>query len=270
MTDSAMIPWVIVGGGRLGQALAWLARDMGVTVRAIWSRSQISDAPAKNHVRGDLSELSPFLGSAIVWITVTDSAIVEVARGIRDDLKPADVTLHASGSLPSTALKDAGIMGPVGSVHPLLSVHDPRHAVDAFKRCSWTIEGDYAARQFARWFLGRLEVEPYVVDPSDKVLYHASAVASAGLVTALMDVAFELAREAGFDEYQSRDLLLPLAMSTIENLRLSEPGEALTGPIARGDEDVIRQHLEAMEGLPESTRQVYEVLTKRSRELVDD
>ncbi len=262
-----MIPWVIIGGGRLGQTLARVAESIGVEVRAIWNRSTPLEAPAEHHVYGDLRDLGPHLGGAIVWVTVVDSAISETASTIADYLKPADVVVHASGSQSSTILREAGVSGPVGSIHPLLSIHDPERAAAAMRECAWTVEGDYAALQFARWFLGEIGIEPYEVKPDTKVLYHAAAVTSAGLITSLMDVAFEMAREAGFDRFEARELLIPLALSTLENLADSQTADALTGPIARGDENVVARHLEALADVSDSAKKVYEVLTERSRGL---
>lgn len=269
MSGSPLIPWVIVGGGRLGSALSWLARDLGVEVRAVWSRSQKPDAYGKELVVGSIDEIRDFIGGCIVWITVSDDAIADVAAELVEDLKPADIVIHASGSQSSAILKAAGVRGPVGSIHPLLSVGEPRSAARAFSECAWTVEGDYAAIKFAHWLLGEIGVDPFVIQPEKKAIYHASAVASAGLLTALMDVAFELAREAGFDEFEARDLLLPLATSTLANLREMDPGEALTGPVARGDDATIERHLASMQTLSDSTREVYEVLTRRSRQLVE-
>jgi len=264
-----MIPWVIVGAGRLGSALAWLADDLGVEVRAAWSNSRRPDVPAAEIVVGDLRLLDPHLGGAIGWVTVIDSQIARVASELVTGLGPADVVVHASGSLSSRILREAGVAGPVGSIHPLLSVNDPRRAISSLSQCAWTIEGDYAALQFARWFLSSIDVDPFVIDPEVKSLYHASAVASSGLVTALMDVAFELAAGAGFDADEARHLLLPLVRATIDNLDKAETAEALTGPVARGDFETIERHLKSMEGLSSSTREVYEVLTRRARELMD-
>lgn len=269
MTDRAYIPWVVVGCGRLGTTISLLSAELGVDLKAVWSRSGCPRGlPKTKTVEGDIENLFEHLGGAVVWLTVADDAIVPVARQIARHLRPADIVLHCSGMLDSRALRAAGIQGPVASLHPLLAVTEPKAALANFSECAWTVEGDFPAVAFAKWMLGQLGVDPFEIQPEQKVLYHASAVMSAGLLDALMDAAFSLAEEAGFSGEQARALLLPLARSTLKNLESRDTAAALTGPVARGDEDTIERHLEAIEGVgDENVLEIYSALTRRASEL---
>jgi predicted short-subunit dehydrogenase-like oxidoreductase (DUF2520 family) len=55
-----------------------------------------------------------------------------------------------------------------------------------------------------------------------------------------------LMREAGVEEATARRALAPLARASIENASRMGPAAALTGPIARGDSDTVREHLVAL------------------------
>ena len=250
------LPWVVVGCGRVGRTLVLAARRAGIDVRACWSRG---DGPIEDVVRQ--------CEGAAVFLTVTDGALDEVARTVAP-LEKAALAVHCSGSLSSDVLRDAGILAPVGSVHPLLSIAQPDQAVGRLGEAAWTIEGDPQVLTWARAWLGRLGATPTTIEPQHKALYHASAVTSAGLVVALLDAAFEMAAAAGIDREAAVGMLVPLARSALENLETMDPTDALTGPVARGDEDVIAMHRRALARLDDhNLRDIYDALTNRARRL---
>lgn len=266
--DDDMIPWVIVGCGRVGTALALLAEQIGVPVAAAWDRDGPPRVPAQQRLSGSLDVLRDVVRDAAVLITVSDDAIAAVAGALAPLLRDAAVVAHCSGSVPSTILTDAGVTAPVVSVHPLLAVADPFAAVHHFPEAAWTIEGSSAGVWWARGWLALIDVDAVTIQPRHKALYHASAVTSAGLLVALMDVAFEFAEAAGISREQARTMLLPLARSTLENLETLSSAEALTGPIARDDEETVDAHIAAMGELSDgSAQEIYEALTARSRRL---
>ena len=250
--------WIVLGRGRMGQLLVLLARKLSVEVRA-WSRTD-----------GPIEHIGPIGPDTALFVAVADDAIASVASALAPIAHAARYVVHCSGSVPSSALRDAGIESPVGCVHPLLAIADPALAVSAVSDAAWTVEGDAAAVSWARGWLAKLDIVPTVIDGDQKALYHAAAVASAGLVVGLADVAFELARHAGIDGADARRILLPLARSTLENLQQMSTTEALTGPIARRDEATVAAHREAMgrQASP-SALQVYDSLTDRCVELRD-
>lgn len=272
MTERAYIPWVVLGSGRLGTTIAHLAPRLGVELRAVWSRSGCPKGlPKTTELHGGIESTFEYLGGSIVWITVADEAIPEVAAAVSRHLRPADIVVHCSGLLDSRVLRNAGILGPVASIHPLLSIAEPRKSIERLSTCAWTVEGDFPAVAFAKWMLGKIGVDPIEIEPENKVLYHASAVTAAGLLDALMDVAFSFADAGGFSSEQSRALLLPLARSILENLETRNTASSLTGPVARGDEEVIARHIEAIAATGDaSALEVYKVLTQRARLLRDD
>ena len=84
-----------------------------------------------------------------------------------------------------------------------------------------------------------------------------------------MDAAFAMAGNAGLSALQAREMLLPLARSCIDNLERLPPNEALTGPVARGDDATLARHRRALERHADLL-EVYEVLTSRAKRLVED
>lgn len=264
MTNWTDIPWVIVGAGRLGTFLGLLAEEVGVTVVAAWSRQRRPEIAAVHRYAGPLDDIFDHADDALVWLTVVDDALTDVTLAMVESGCRPRLVLHGSGSNSSRILSDLGVTAPVGSLHPLLSVADPHAARGRAAEAAWTVEGSEPALEFARWFLNELGTEPIEIEPDGKVLYHASAVAASGLVTAVVDLALGLAESAGIERKQARQMLLPLVESTVANLRDRTPRDALTGPVARGDATTLIRHLDALAALDDDdAREIYQLLSKR-------
>jgi predicted short-subunit dehydrogenase-like oxidoreductase (DUF2520 family) len=103
------------------------------------------------------------------------------------------------------------------------------------------------ARRVARELATRLGMLP-IESPDDKrIPYHAAASIAANFLVTLEVMAARVGDRAGIDRLQ----LVPLARAALENwARLGSV--ALTGPIARGDHDIVARHrAEIAEHAPE-------------------
>jgi predicted short-subunit dehydrogenase-like oxidoreductase (DUF2520 family) len=92
-------------------------------------------------------------------------------------------------------------------------------------------------------------LRPTRIAPEDRAAYHAAASMASNFLITLQAAAERLAATAGAD----RDLLVPLVRATVENWAALGPERALTGPVARGDEETVARHRAAVaERTPES------------------
>ena len=275
---AASRPWVILGCGRLGRALAITAESLGVEICASWNRRESTAREVGRELStgenlygelpGALAEVE--LEGAVVWVTVVDDAVRDVACRVADAVSEAHLVLHACGSLGASVLREAGVEAPVGSLHPLLAVTDPAAAADRFGECAWTVEGGDEASAFASWFTGALGAELVELKQGTRPLYHASAATAANLVVALFDAALEMATLAGLQRDQARRMLLPLLQSSVDNLREQSTAEALSGPAARGDDGTIERHRRALADAAGPLGDIYDALTSRALELGAD
>jgi predicted short-subunit dehydrogenase-like oxidoreductase (DUF2520 family) len=95
------------------------------------------------------------------------------------------------------------------------------------------------------------------VDPARWGLYHAAAVMACNYQVTLVDAALELMEMAGITRDHGLDALAPILRTTMENILLSGPEAALTGPIRRGDIGTMHTHLEALADAPGETKRLY-------------
>ncbi len=230
----------IVGPGRLGRSLAVLL-DRAQHQTTLFSRGE---APV-----GD-----------VILLTVPDDAIATAAAALP---ATASVVLHCSGSRDIDVLRPHQ---PAGSLHPLMTFPG-LHALPDLSGVPAALAGDPQAVEVARQLAVDLGMSPFEIT-GDRRLYHASAVIAGNFATVLLQAATTALRQAGAPHDRAAEILLPLALQSLRNAP-PEPSQALTGPVVRGDADVIAGHLKALEeaGLTEILT-LYSALTDHTRTLL--
>ncbi|HEY8467840.1 MAG TPA: DUF2520 domain-containing protein [Solirubrobacterales bacterium] len=245
VADALSGRFVVVGRGRAGGAIAGAARAAGLDV-ALAGRA---DAAAQT------------TDAAIVLLCVPDDAIAAAAETVAGADPAPRFVGHTSGASGLDELAPATAAGAQAfSLHPLQTIPSPETDL-AGAPCA--IAGETAeAEGVARALAERLGMEPFAVPEESRAAYHAAASMASNFLIALQESAAELMRAAGVED--PRAALAPLVLRTAANW--SEAGaEALTGPIARGDEGTVRRHLEALREHAPHLASLYEELAERTR-----
>jgi predicted short-subunit dehydrogenase-like oxidoreductase (DUF2520 family) len=234
----------VVGAGRAGGSLAAAARAAGLEVE-LGSR-----------------ELDP-AGAAIVLLCVPDDAIREACEAAAPSLEPGIYVGHVSGATGLDALAAATDAGcQTFSLHPLQTI--PTGQTDLSGAPCATSASSREALAVARGLAERLGMRPFAVPEEGRAAYHAAASMASNFLIALEESAAELMRSAGVDD--PHEVLAPLVLRTAANWADSG-ASALTGPIARGDEETVARHLEALAERAPELRPLYEALAERARDL---
>ena len=177
------------------------------------------------------------------------------------------IVLHTSGALSSDVLAPLRKTGwSVGSLHPLVSVSEPRAGARLLHGAFWCVEGDKRAVRLARSLVRDLDGKSFSISSENKPLYHAAAVMASGNVTALFDVALELLGQCGLNPKQAQEALMPLLASAVRNLENLNPSQALTGTFARGDVETVKRHLQVLKS-NKFALEIYRLLGLRSLDL---
>ena len=219
----------IVGRGRMGTALS----------RALGTSSPLGRG-ADPH------------GARAVLLCVPDAEIARAAAAVT----PGPLVGHCSGATTLEPLAGHHAF----SLHPLMSV---TAAGARFEGAGAAIAGSTPeALAFARDLATTLGMTPVEIPDADRAAYHAAAsIASNFLVT------LEAAAERVLGE-ERRELLVPLVRATVENWAALGAEDALTGPIARGDEiTVARQRRAVVERAPELA-DLFDALAAATRDMV--
>ena len=175
----------------------------------------------------------------MVLLTVPDEAIEDAARAV----PRGPVVLHCSGATPLDPV--AHHVGH-GSLHPLMTFPGPEVALPDLRGVPAAVDGDRAGLAAAQALAADLGLHAVRV-PGDRALYHGAAVLAGNGATVLLAEGCRALAAAGVPEDLAPSLLIPLMLASIRNAG-SGPRQALTGPVARGDQAVLRAHQQALTG----------------------
>ena len=219
----------IVGGGRMGRALtaALNAADVRTT------------GP---HGRGFAGA-----GADAVLLCVPDAQIAVAAAAVA----PAPLVGHCSGATGLDVLAPHEAF----ALHPLMTI--TRRGGD-FRGAGAAVAGSSdRALALATKLARALGMRPFEIADEDRAAYHAGAAMASNFLVTLESAA---QRVAGID----RALLAPLVRAAVETWA-AEGDAALTGPIARGDEETVARHREAIAAKAPDLVALYEVLAEATR-----
>ena len=232
-SESTLERCAIVGAGRLGHALAAALRDAGVEVEGPLGRGARPEAP-------------------VVLLTVPDGEIRAAAEATQ-----AQLIGHCSGATTLEVFGDREGF----SLHPLMTV--PEHGA-SFAGAGCAVAGTSdRALEVARGLAQALQMTAVEVTDEDRAAYHAAASIAANFLVTLEGAAERLAATAGVP----RELLVPLARAALENWAANGAEQAMTGPVARGDEATIARQREAILQRAPDLLEAFDALVAASRVL---
>jgi predicted short-subunit dehydrogenase-like oxidoreductase (DUF2520 family) len=205
----------IVGAGRLGTALAAALRATGLAIDGPLGRGA---SPA---------------GVDAVLLCVPDGEIAAAAAAVA----PGVPVGYCSGATGLDVLAGHEAFG----LHPLMTV--PATGAPAFAGAGAAVAGTTPrALAIAEELAARLGLRTTAVADADRAAYHAAASIASNFLVTLEGAAERLAATAGVD----RALLVPLVSAAVENWARLGASDALTGPIARGDDATVARQRDAV------------------------
>jgi predicted short-subunit dehydrogenase-like oxidoreductase (DUF2520 family) len=237
----------LVGCGRAGGAIGLALSRSGYEIAAAWSRTRggrqrahrLLNVPILSHA----AEVAG-LGDVVI-VAVPDNAIADVGAEIASGIRSGALAIHTSGGVSVDALsavRDAG--GRTGSAHPLQTFPDAARGAEALRGAAVAVTCDTSdvpvIYRLARAWGGR----PFMLADKAKTVYHAAAVYASNYLVTSVWAALELLQDVGVGN--ARLALTPLVQASIANVLSMPPDKAITGPVARGDADTVRRHLDAL------------------------
>jgi predicted short-subunit dehydrogenase-like oxidoreductase (DUF2520 family) len=228
---------VIVGRGRVGTLLATGLRQAGIEIVGPLGHEVI---PA---------------GVDAVLLCVPDSEIAGAANAV--PIGP--LVGHCSGATSLTVLAPHEGF----SVHPLMTIaigDQPSRLSGAGAAIAGATPRALGLAESLARMLG---MAPVRVADEDRAAYHAAASIASNFLITLEAGAEQLAASAGID----RELLAPLVRATVENWLSLGAQRALTGPVARGDEDTVARQREAVSERVPELLELFDALVNATRNL---
>lgn len=263
----------LIGAGRVGSTLAALWHSHGVfEIGGVRNRTRASTQQALAFIgAGRAADVLSDMPAAELWLIATpDAQIVQsaAALGASGLLRAGDVVFHCSGALAAAQLRTGiGREAAAASVHPLKSFAQPAQAVHSFAGTYCVAEGDAPALAVLTPAFESIGARVTNIEARHKTLYHAASVMVCNYLTALMEAGLQCYEKAGLPRVTATAMMEPLVRETVDNVFSLGTVNALTGPIARGDHDVVTQHLAALRAFDPRLAEIYRTLGVVAAEL---
>jgi predicted short-subunit dehydrogenase-like oxidoreductase (DUF2520 family) len=251
--DNGIESVAVIGAGQLGAALSQEFYDRDILKFVLIRNPEKANEMFQEFfdevpIYCNITNINIFPDA--IFLTVPDSEIEKVAEEIANEHSAKlsnTVFIHCSGS------KGLEVLAPlknhckgVASLHPYQTFYGEN--LDALYDIGWTIQCDKKLKPALKKFIDDLDGSPVFIDKInnfDKNKYHISAVFASNYLATNLYFANNLAIQSGIEP----ELFVPpIESTTAENMTVfeSEFDYALTGPIARGDIEIVKSHIESV------------------------
>ncbi|MCC9167766.1 Rossmann-like and DUF2520 domain-containing protein [Pontibacter harenae] len=235
----------LIGAGNVAWHLSKALKAANHQIVAVYSRSEASRKELLNQLplAKELHSLNlTELEVELVLIAVPDAAIATVATQLQ--VKSGTVVAHTSGSQPMAVLESIP-NASLGVFYPLqtFSKHKP---VD-FKEVPLLVEAqNIKTLERLRLVAQSISQKVEEVNSTARKQLHLAAVFACNFTNHLLGISRELLQEADLPE----GLLQPLIQETVAKAAQHDPFTVQTGPAVRHDNNVLEEHLQALQSHP--------------------
>ncbi len=225
---------IVAGPGRAGGSIVLAARQAGHEVVGVLSRRDGDDRFRL------LAWDTPLPQADLLVLAVRDDAIGDIAERLAPLAGSVAAAVHLSGYTSVDALAPLAEAGlATGSFHPLQTLPTAEAGAAALAGSYVAITGRDTGPLFE--LAHSLQMRPFLLDDAAKAAYHAGAAAASNYVVSVLGVAADLFESAGVPFV----VLRPLTEHIVANVFEMGAGDALTGPVARGDRSTVAGQIAA-------------------------
>lgn len=238
----------VVGAGRVGAVLGAALARAGHRVVAVSAVSQASRQRAADLLPGaDVVTVDEVLARAdLVLLTVPDDVLSELVAGLAATgaVRRGTLLAHTSGRHGLGVLEPATREGALPlALHPAFPFAGTAVDLERLTGASFGVTAPDPLRPVAEALVVEMGGEPVWLTDEQRPLWHAALAHGANHLTTLVASSADLLLEIGVEQ---PDLVLGPLLGAALDGALRGGDAALTGPVARGDADTVRAHLDAL------------------------
>lgn len=269
MSRPARLAVGVVSAGRVGAVLGAALHGAGHSVVAVNAVSGASVRRAEE-LLPQVPLLPPDQAAAaadLVLLAIPDDALEGTVRGLAaaGALRAGQIVAHTSGAHGIEVLEPARRLGALTvALHPVLTFTGRAEDLGRLGSCCFGVtapEGDDGAWHVAEALVVEMGAEPVRIPAQARPIYHAALTHGANHLTTLVAEAADVLRAAQVEVPER--LLAPLLSAALDNaLRYGD--KALTGPVARGDAQTVRTHLDELRRTAPDVVTAYRELARRT------
>ena len=136
-----------------------------------------------------------------------------------------------------------------------------------FRGICFDMEGDNAACTFGKSLAHDLGAISVRLTPEQRIISHLAMTISSNYTVSLVRMAEKIMMSAGISNEIAQKMLSPLFLNTVHNISAYGALNALTGPVSRGDVNVIKRHLDILASMEHEYQAVYRGLAQSALEM---
>lgn len=255
----------IIGTGRVGLSLAEALQPQ-YSIAWVCNRNGASTA---NFFTIALEQLTAQMIEDVdcIAICTTDKAIESVVSSILQKSKDLEnkCFFHCSGAVSVTILQPLQQFGAhILAMHPYQTVPFPNKQL--LFSIPWLVEGDDEAftllEPILQFLNAKIFKSKHILTKEEKLLWHSTAVISSNFTATLYQIAATIINHLTIDS--AEEFICSIAQQTINNAHksLKQNGHIeMSGPITRGDVNIVHQEIEALKSVNPLFSTVYKQLS---------
>lgn len=234
----------LIGCGRVGVTLFSLLRKNNHIV-GVYDINKRNEKRALQllHLRKNqkLSELCR--NSEALFFATPDDQVLKAFMRAKPYVKGRKYLFHFSGLLPASIFP-RGKNVYRGSIHPFATF--PTIMIAPQKKYFLFTEGDREAKRAARGIFGTKYFTIRNIATKRKALYHLIGVFASNLLIGLLFAVHTLTKRIGWKERDFYKVVFSIIEETLGNAKKNQLKNTLSGPLKRGDIEVIKKHVSTL------------------------
>ena len=254
----------VVGTGRAGSVIGAALKRAGHQVKACTAVTDLSKLRAEALLPGVaiLSIEETVADRDLILLSIPDDVLTQVVSGLAatNAVSPGTFVLHLSGRYGIDILRPLTELGCLPlALHPVMTFTGTSIDLNRLSACPFGVTTHPTLRPVAETLVMEMGGEPVWVPEASRSLYHAALTFGANNLITLVNQTSELLESAGITNPEA--LVAPLLSASLDNA-LRNGDSALTGPIARGDAETVREHLRVLANFDPAVTQAYRSLAR--------
>jgi predicted short-subunit dehydrogenase-like oxidoreductase (DUF2520 family) len=254
----------VVGTGRAGSVIGAALKRAGHQIKACTAVTDLSKLRAEALLPGVaiLSIEETVADRDLILLSIPDDVLAQVVSGLAatNAVSPGTFVLHLSGRYGIDILRPLTELGCLPlALHPVMTFTGTSIDLNRLSACPFGVTTHPTLRPVAETLVMEMGGEPVWVPEASRSLYHAALTFGANNLMTLVNQTSELLESAGITNPEA--LVAPLLSASLDNA-LRNGDSALTGPIARGDAETVREHLRVLANFDPAVTQAYRSLAR--------
>ncbi len=185
----------------------------------------------------------------ILLFATPDDEITDAFKKVKKYIADEKYLIHFSGLLPAEIFPGRknvyrAALHPFATF-PRITIHSQK------KRYRLFFQGDEQSYRVIRRIFSKKNFIIHKISKEQKSSYHLLGVFSSNLLVALNEAIGSITKELKWTEKQTGEIVLPMLIETLSNIRQYGIENTLSGPLIRGDITTIGKHLKILKRNPD-------------------